>query len=327
MSTVQIAGITVACLILVALVVSLIITRRKDKAVAASAPEEQAAGASFFDEGPRDQFDKLGKREVSAGEAAGATEVEVPAAAPADSAPSMPDAGDVAGAALVAPTAPATGAGATADLRVRIEATRHAVKEALDRPFLGESGEAHVAAEPIIQAAAEVAALPVVTAGSEEAGAETTDSLLRRPGSAGLEEPPVEAATSEPTPEPAEAVPAAVAACEPGRQIAPQSTVPPVTPAAEAGATPATVPLSQVLLTTNEQHIDLGDPDVRRMLKDLVKNEIDLAAQYRGLGRFDEAVAPLTEAEKICTALGLTSQAALVRAMIAELQRAAGRSS
>jgi len=79
------------------------------------------------------------------------------------------------------------------------------------------------------------------------------------------------------------------------------------------------VPLSDVIVTTNQQKVDLEDPEVRRLLKDLIEYEIQLAQQYKGQGQTLDAILQLTEAEKACNALGLTSKARLIRAMIKEL--------
>ena len=324
MNVVQVSGIAVACLIMVALVVSLVITRRKDKAIAErEAAEAVEGGGSFFDEAPHDQFDMLGRREAVAEEHPGGVDAEGPAAAVAGPSPL---AGDAAGAAMPAQAAPPIVAAAAAgqspaetaaplmrqpaatDLHVRVEETRHAVKEALEHPFAAEPDGTPIAQEPAAEGvgAERAAALPRAgAAATPEQEAESTAPLLRRPEAAVGEQPAVEGATSKSPPEEtADRPPAAAVA-------------PPPQPVAAA----ATVPLSEVLITTNEHLIDMSDPDVRRMLKDLVKNEIDLAAQFRALDEFEDAVAQLTEAERICTALGLTSQAALVRAMIAGLRR------
>jgi hypothetical protein len=90
--------------------------------------------------------------------------------------------------------------------------------------------------------------------------------------------------------------------------------------AEEVPAQSRMVHLSDIIVTTNEQQVDLADPDVRRMLKDLVQDEIDLAAQYRQLGQNIDAVLQLTEAQRICHALGMTSNAKLIQQMINELQ-------
>jgi hypothetical protein len=56
------------------------------------------------------------------------------------------------------------------------------------------------------------------------------------------------------------------------------------------------------------------------MLKELAKSEIDLAQQYKQLGQNIDAVLQLTEAQKICQALDMTSHAKLIEQMIQELR-------
>ncbi len=94
----------------------------------------------------------------------------------------------------------------------------------------------------------------------------------------------------------------------------------PPTPAEEAASAAASVALSDIIVTTNQQQIDLDDPEVRRLIKDLIEDEIELAQQYKVQGQTVDAVLQLTEAEKACNALGLTSKARLIRAMIKELK-------
>ena len=94
----------------------------------------------------------------------------------------------------------------------------------------------------------------------------------------------------------------------------------PPTPAEEAASPAASVALSDIIVTTNQQQIDLDDPEVRRLIKDLIEDEIELAQQYKEQGQTVDAVLQLTEAEKACNALGLTSKARLIRAMIKELK-------
>ena len=52
--------------------------------------------------------------------------------------------------------------------------------------------------------------------------------------------------------------------------------------------------------------VDLQDPEVRRMLTELVTFEIDQAADFRRRGQTIDAVLQLTEAEKVSRALGMT---------------------
>jgi len=83
---------------------------------------------------------------------------------------------------------------------------------------------------------------------------------------------------------------------------------------------PRLVRLCDIISTTNSQHVDLNDPDVRRMLRELVQSEVDLAQQYKQLGQNIDAVLQLTEAQKICRALSMDSHAKLLDQMIRELQ-------
>ena len=41
------------------------------------------------------------------------------------------------------------------------------------------------------------------------------------------------------------------------------------------------VPLSDIIVTTSSKMVDLADPDVRRMLTELVTFEIDQASEFR----------------------------------------------
>ena len=86
------------------------------------------------------------------------------------------------------------------------------------------------------------------------------------------------------------------------------------------GAPGPGVPLSDIIVTTSNKMVDLHDPEVRRMLTDLVKFEIDQATQYRLLGQNIDAVLQLTEAEKISSALEMPESAAAIRTMIKELE-------
>jgi hypothetical protein len=80
------------------------------------------------------------------------------------------------------------------------------------------------------------------------------------------------------------------------------------------------VPLSDIIVTTSNKMVDITDPEVRRMLRDLIKYEIDQAAQFKEQGQNIDAALQLTEAVKICEALDMNSQARLIRAMMKELQ-------
>jgi hypothetical protein len=90
--------------------------------------------------------------------------------------------------------------------------------------------------------------------------------------------------------------------------------------APESGAGARMVPLSDIIVTTSHKMVDLKDPEVRRMLTDLVKDEIDQATHYRQQGQTIDAVLQLTEAEKISRALDMHESAAAIRTMMADLQ-------
>lgn len=83
------------------------------------------------------------------------------------------------------------------------------------------------------------------------------------------------------------------------------------------------VPLSDIIVTTSCKLVNLGDPDVRHTLTDLVKLEVDQAIEFRRLGQTVDAIMQLTEAEKISHALGLHESAQRIREMIEELNRLA----
>jgi len=86
--------------------------------------------------------------------------------------------------------------------------------------------------------------------------------------------------------------------------------------ASESGAGGSMVPLSDIIVTTSSKMVDLQDPEVRRMLTDLVKFEIDQAAQFRSEGQTIDAILQLTEAEKISRALGMQESAQAIREML-----------
>ena len=79
-------------------------------------------------------------------------------------------------------------------------------------------------------------------------------------------------------------------------------------------------PLSEIIVTTSSKKVDLEDPDVRRMLTDLVTFEIDQAAEFRRQGQSIDAILQLTEAEKVSRALGMTESARRIRAMMEEIR-------
>ena len=90
--------------------------------------------------------------------------------------------------------------------------------------------------------------------------------------------------------------------------------------AQESGAGGRRVPLSDIIVTTSSNMVDLQDAEVRRMLTDLVRYEIDQATHYRQQGQTIDAVLQLTEAEKISRALDMRESAAAIRKMMEDLQ-------
>ena len=86
--------------------------------------------------------------------------------------------------------------------------------------------------------------------------------------------------------------------------------------AQESGSGGRLVPLSDIIVTTSSKMVDLDDPEVRRMLTDLVTFEIDQAAEFRQQGQTIDAVLQLTEAEKVSRALGMNESAQRIRAMM-----------
>jgi hypothetical protein len=126
---------------------------------------------------------------------------------------------------------------------------------------------------------------------------------------------------ASPEPEPGAVTPPAEEEAIPAVPVEePSLAEEPLIPVEETVDTAAGVALSEVIVTTNQQKVDLEDPEVRRLLRDLVEYEIELAQQYKDQGQDIDAVLQLTEAEKACNALGLTSKARLIRAMIKELK-------
>ncbi len=113
----------------------------------------------------------------------------------------------------------------------------------------------------------------------------------------------------EPPAEPAQADEAAAVEAEPLEDTA-----------SEVPAEGNFVALSSIIVTTSNKIVDLDDPEIRRMLTDLVTFEIDQAQQFREQGQTIDAVLQLTEAEKICRALGQEDTAGEIRAMMRELQ-------
>ncbi len=83
---------------------------------------------------------------------------------------------------------------------------------------------------------------------------------------------------------------------------------------------PTPASLSDVIVTSSHEEVDLADPDVRALLVSLVDDEIRAGQGVPRPGQTLDAILQLTEAEKACTALGLDDTLAEVKALLAELQ-------
>ncbi len=120
-----------------------------------------------------------------------------------------------------------------------------------------------------------------------------------------------------PTPPPEPVAPSPL----PAPVAEPAVSPPPVVAPAARSVARRKVPLSDIIVTTSSKVIDLDDPEVRHMLTDLVKFEIDQATRYREQGQTIDAVLQLTEAEKISRALGMQESAAAIHKMMQDLTR------
>jgi len=164
----------------------------------------------------------------------------------------------------------------------------------------GPSGDAQAA----VAAAAVVATSPATPADDE-----TTGELpaAHTPAATTITQSPItESGASADEPEPARPAEGGSGASE---EAAPES-----------GAGGRRVPLSDIIVTTSSKMVDLQDPEVRHMLTDLVRDEIDQATHYRQQGQNIDAVLQLTEAEKISRALDMREAAAAIRKMMDDLQ-------
>jgi len=295
MSTIQIVGIAAATVVVLLLILALVVTRKSggDKTEDVT---ENGAGTSFLDSSPSDTFAKLGRAEVVA-----------PPPSPAEAPATVPP-----GPAVVMN---ATGVAASTDGGLGLD---------WDQPEPPSPRDVPPAAAPVPAPADEM-----------RAGADKPRPAARMPdpdedesgpdeSEATGELPVITAVTDvgerevEPT---AEEEPQAEAADESGAhaEAAPRSEA---TTESAGGPEPADdlVPLSSIIVTTSTKMVDLRDPDVRRMLTELVTFEIDQATQFRKNGQSIDAVLQLTEAEKICRALGKHDTAREIRDMMRELK-------
>ena len=293
MTTVQIIGVSVAGAAVLLLIVALLVTRHRHD----DEQDEVRTGASFLDEAPQDTLSGLGKVEqpvedITLDPAAERAAAEARAAAATE--------------ALELHQPPPGGLGLDwgPDLSVREFPPQPVVT-----PSWGEDVVAWGGAET-----GQTEAQPDETETTRELRPDEAEITgeLRPDGPAALAEE-----TAAPAPEGEGGGP--MAASGPPR---PQEAEPVADEtAAEPGGEGSLVPLSDIIVTTSSKMVDLRDPDVRRMLTDLVTFEIDQAAEFRRQGQTIDAVLQLTEAEKVSRALGMAESAQRIRAMMNELRR------
>ena len=299
MTTVQIVGIAVAVVVVLVLVIALVLTRRRGAAQdAPPAPAEPHRG-SFLDEAPQDSFAGLGKAEQPVEDVTVDPAVEREARR-----------AEEASRAAAAQPRPAP-----ADVRERPVPSNVPAQRAQGGLGLdwGPSGSDAGGFAP----AGAAAAGAVAATGSHPVEAEVTGEMpaVAPPAKASAPsapEPPAPAPTS-PSPESgSHASPESARPAE-GGSVAPEAA-----PESDAGS--RMVPLSSIIVTTSRKMVDVQDPEVRRMLTDLVKFEIDQATQFRRDGQTIDAVLQLTEAEKISRALGMEDAARHIHQMMQEIQ-------
>jgi hypothetical protein len=332
MSTIQIVGIAAAAVVVLLLIIALIVTRKSGE----EKPDADAAsggGASFLDSSPSDTFAKLGRPEQVSPppverapvEAAPleAPPVETPTTMPAGPAvvmtatgvasvadgglgldwdqPQPPKRWDAPPAVTPAP-APSSGLGPAA---VTPEPAAHEPEPEIAEP------------EPLVDESEVTGELPVVA--PEADGNEPADEVSA--GATG-ELPVITPVVSEPAADAVSEAASEADAEDGAGWVADVVAGSEATPGAEVGpeASDDLVPLSSIIVTTSTKMVDLRDPDVRRMLTELVTFEIDQATQFRQQGQSVDAVLQLTEAEKICRALGKHDTAREIRDMMRDLK-------
>lgn len=359
MSTIQLIGIGIAVVILILLIIALIVTRRRDRARDQSAtppprPVLPTQPASVLEGPPRDDLDRLGGNHPSAQVAPAiipAAEHDIPHEA---ARPDISEGGprettpDEATPASTTHEAEIWGGGA-----VLTDAHRHDLglwdrpqEEAHEEPAASTTEETlppQEQSELTVGTGAAPARDTLIwtpTSGIADTSAAAGPDVVPAPEV--LEEPvvrqeppppAVERPVAQDQPETESARAAAHQGSPAPRADAarPASSSPAAADTTAAGPAavrqppvrkrePRLVRLCDIIGTTNTQLIDLNDPEVRRMLRELVQNEVDLAQQYKQLGQNVDAVLQLTEAQKICQALSMESHAKLLERMIRQLQ-------
>jgi cell division protein FtsN len=293
MTTVQIVGIAVAAVVVLILVVALVLTRSRGEKGEAPQPASDQRRGSFLDEAPQDTFAGLGKAEQAVEDVTIDPAVEREARRTAD--------------------AERAAAGQTPPAPAGTPPRRAEGGLGLDwGPSGGDVGDFMPAGTA---AAATTAGTAVAGAAAPPDEAEATGEL---PAVALPPEPPSQAQSPAPTPTEPFSESGGHASPESARPAEGGSVAPEAAPESDAGG--RMVPLSSIIVTTSRKMVDVEDPEVRRMLTDLVKFEIDQATMFRRDGQTIDAVLQLTEAEKISRALGVDEAARQIHEMLQEIQ-------
>jgi hypothetical protein len=300
MTTVQIVGIAVAAAVVLILIIILVALRHRESKEASDKPAPTKARGSFLDDAPQDTFAGLGRAEQPV------EDVTIDPGAGSDLWPAS---------SLLAPTRRGQEADPAPDAA---EGTRGGL--GLDwgppsttpevAPWAAAPGPTRpsAAAEPsapTVPSAPSEPTAPAEPAASTDDG-ETTEDLGTPPAA----EPATQRNITE------SGTPAG--AREPARPAEGGSAAAQAAP--ESGPRIRRVPLSDIIVTTSDKVVDLADPEVRKMLTDLVKFEIDQATSYQLQGQVLDAVLQLTEAEKISKALGMRDAADAIHKMVQDLK-------
>ena len=284
MTTVQIIGVSVAGAAVLLLIIALIVTRRRGKD---DDQDETRPQQSFLDQAPQDTFSVLGKPEQ--------------------------DVEDI----TIDPAYKRALAAEQAAAAARAQETRQPQPGGLGLDWGPDLSVRGLEREPL--AAPSWGDDPETTGELRADAAEMTGELRPDVDTLGELPPAVEADEAETPPSPEGMSEDQAAPPEPAR---PAEGGPAAGEAApESGSESRLVPLSDIIVTTSGKMVDLQDPDVRRMLTELVTFEIDQAADFRRRGQTIDAVLQLTEAEKVSRALGMTESAKRIRAMMEEIRQ------
>jgi hypothetical protein len=298
-------GIGIAALVVVALLIVVLIRHRGE-----DEPAMTAAPQTFAVSEPRAGVPSGPQADVPSGPPPGWTG---PAAAPLETTPQAPATSPAAPS--QAPLTPPAPLVATPPSPLSAAPAGSFLDEPLVHGFEG-LGRVAAPAKPVSSGP-----FPVDPFGSHEdifpaeapAVAPNAASAVAKPVPAAEPEPVATVAALTTEPEPAEAGDAPAAEPEPA-----------ATPAEAAPVAPAAADdqalLSDIIVTSGSEEIDLADPDVRDLLTQLVDDEIELAKACHAQGQILDAILQLTEAEKASAALGLDDRLATVKALLAELQ-------